>query len=52
VTVNVNGDAGNTQGPLGAEFKVAAGSSGSFIAYSIGTDNASVSEDVAIPALQ
>ena len=52
VTVNVNSDAGNLQGPIGAEFTVAAGSSGSFIAYSIGVtnDNLAVVEDSAIPA--
>jgi hypothetical protein len=52
VTVNVNTDSGNMQGPVGAEFTVAAGSSGSFIAYSIGmtNDNLAVTEDSAIPA--
>jgi hypothetical protein len=52
LAVNVNADAGNAQGPVGAEFKLAAGSSGSFIAYSVGTtgDSLSATEDSAVPA--
>ena len=39
-------------GALGAEFKLASGSSGSFVAYSVGrsSDNLSATEDVGIPA--
>jgi hypothetical protein len=50
-TVNVNGDANNVQGALGAEFQIAAGTTGSFIAYSVGTtgDGLAATEDSAIP---
>jgi hypothetical protein len=39
-------------GPVAAEFKLVAGSSGSFIAYAVGrsSDGLSASEDVGIPA--
>jgi len=52
LTVNVNSDAGTFQGPIGAEFKVVSGSSGSFVGYSIGTtsDGLVVDEDSAIPS--
>jgi hypothetical protein len=40
------------QGALGAEFAIASGSSGSFVAYSVGTtgDGLAATEDSAIPA--
>jgi hypothetical protein len=52
LTVNVNADAGNVQGPLGAEFKVVDGDqSQGFMAYSIDSGSNSVLEDSPIPAL-
>jgi hypothetical protein len=51
-TVSVNVDAGGATGPVGAEFKVAGGGTGSFSAYSTGStgDGLSVTEDSAVPA--
>jgi hypothetical protein len=39
-------------GPLGAEFKLASGSTGNFIAYAVGrtSDDLSATEDVGVPA--
>ncbi len=42
----------NINGAVGAEYKLAAGSSGAFVAYSVGltTDGLSATEDVGVPA--
>ena len=51
LAVNVNSGAGTT-GPTGAEYKIAPGSSGTFVAYSVGTtsDGLFADEDSGVPA--
>ena len=53
LAVDVNADAGNVQGALGAEFKVMGGNQAQgFMAYSIGSGSHTVFEDSPIPAIQ
>jgi hypothetical protein len=51
LTINVNQDS-NITGAVGAEYKLAAGASGAFVAFSVGltSDGLSATEDVGVPA--